>query len=73
VKIPKEIMDLSTDVTLAANMMFVSILGFLVSAAPKRKLTTTEHAPSGTKPILIKALNKMFNIYNYRALKLVRH
>jgi hypothetical protein len=40
VKIPKEIMDLNRDVNLAADIIFVSGLGFLVSASRELKFTT---------------------------------
>jgi hypothetical protein len=44
-KIPQAIIDLDKDVTLAADVMFVFGLGFLVSASRKLKFTTIEHAP----------------------------
>jgi hypothetical protein len=70
-KIPQAIIDLNKDVTLAADVMFVCGLGFLVSASWKLEFTTIEHVPRRTKPILVKSLNKVFNIYNYRGFKVV--
>jgi hypothetical protein len=63
VKIPQEIIDLNDNVTLAANVVFVCGLGFMVSASRKLKFTTIEHFPRRTKPILVKSLKKVFNIY----------
>jgi hypothetical protein len=64
IKISKDIMDLNINMSLAADMMFLSGLGFLVVAALKFIFTTIEHVPHRTKPILIKSLNKIFNLYN---------
>jgi hypothetical protein len=71
VNIPQAIIDLNNDVTLAADVMVVCGLGFLVSASLKLKLTTIEHVPCRTKTILVKSLNKVFNIYNSRGFKVV--
>jgi hypothetical protein len=71
-KIPQAIIDLNKDVTLAADVMFVCGLGFLLSESRKLKFTTIEHVPRRTKPILVKSLNKVFNIYNYRGFKVVK-
>jgi hypothetical protein len=71
VKIPQAIIDLNKDVTLAADVMFVCGLGFMVSTSRKLKFTTIEHVPRRTKPILVKSLNKVLNIYNSRGFKVV--
>jgi hypothetical protein len=71
VEIPQTIIDLNKDVTLAADVMFVCGLGFMVSTSRKLKFTIIEHVPRRTKPILFKSLNKVFNIYNSRGFKVV--
>jgi hypothetical protein len=71
VKIPQAIIDLNKDVTLAADVIFVCGLGFMVSTSRKLKFTTIEHVPRRTKPILVKSLKKVFNIYNSRGFKVV--
>jgi hypothetical protein len=71
VEIPQAIIDLNKDVTLAADVMFVCGLGFMVSTSRKLKFTTIEHVPHRTKPMLVKSLNKVFNIYNSRGFKVV--
>jgi hypothetical protein len=70
-EIPQTIIDLNKDVTLAADVMFECGLGFMVSTSRKLKFTTIEHVPRRTKPILVKSLNKVFNIYNSRGVKIV--
>jgi hypothetical protein len=71
VEIPQTIIDLNKDVNLAAYVMFVCGLGFMVSTSRKLKFTTIEHVPRRTKPMLVKLLNKVFNIYNSRGFKVV--
>jgi hypothetical protein len=71
VEISQTIIDLNKDVTLAGDVMFVCGLGFMVSTSRKLKFTTIEHVPRRTKPILVKSLNKVFNIYNSRGFKVV--
>jgi hypothetical protein len=58
VKIPKAIIDLNQDVTLAADIMFVDSIPFLISVSCKIKFTTSEYVPRHTKPILLKSLKK---------------
>jgi hypothetical protein len=69
VKIPKEILDLNRNFTLAAEVTCVSILGFLVSTDRKLKFSTIEHVPLWTPLILIKSLNGTFNFYHTRGFK----
>jgi hypothetical protein len=71
VDIPRTIIDLNKDMTLAADVMFVCGLGFMVSTSRKLKFTTIEHVPRRTKPMIVKSLNKVFNKYNYRVFKAV--
>jgi hypothetical protein len=58
-------------VTLVADVMFVYGLGFMVRTSRTLKFTTIEHVPRRTKPMLVKSLNKVSNIYNSRGFKVV--
>jgi hypothetical protein len=69
VKIPKEIIDINKEVTLAADVMFVDGLPFLVSTSRKIKFTTTEYVPRRTNPILVKSLKKILSLYSNHGFK----
>jgi hypothetical protein len=71
VETPKAILDLNKDVTLTADVMFVDGIPFLVTTSRKIKFTTSEYVPRRTKPILIKSLKKVLNIYHQRGFKVV--
>jgi hypothetical protein len=71
VEIPQPIIDLNKDVNLAADVMFVCGLCFMDSTSRTLKFTTIEHVPRRTKPMLVKSLNKVFNIYNSRNFKVI--
>jgi hypothetical protein len=64
--IPKKSIELNKDFTLTVDIMFVNKLAFMSSTARKLKFTTTEYLPQRTKPMLIKSLEKIFNIYTSR-------
>jgi hypothetical protein len=51
VQIPKEILELNKDVTLAVDVMFVDGIPFVVSLSRKIKFTTSEYVPRRSKPL----------------------
>jgi hypothetical protein len=71
VEIPKAILDLNKDVTLTADVMFVDNIPFLLTNSRKIKFTPSEYVARRTKPILIKSLKKVLNIYHKRGFKVV--
>jgi hypothetical protein len=71
VQIPNEILELNKDVTLAVDVMFVDDIHFVVSLSRKIKFTTSEYVPRRSKPLLVKSLNKIINIYNHRCFNVV--
>jgi hypothetical protein len=66
VEILKEILDMNKAVTIAANVMFVNELPFVVTISPKIKFTTTEYVPSQSQPNLVKSLIKIVSLYKTR-------
>jgi hypothetical protein len=71
IEIPKAILDLNRDVTLTADVMFVDGIPFLMTNSRNIKFNTSEYVPQRTKPILIKSLNKVLNIYHKRGFKVI--
>jgi dimeric dUTPase (all-alpha-NTP-PPase superfamily) len=65
VEIPKDILDLNKDVTMAADVMFVNGLLFVTTISRKIKFTTIEYVTNRSEPNLIKSLLKI--IYLYKA------
>jgi hypothetical protein len=63
VKIPPDILSMNNNVTLAADIMFVNGLPFMISVPRKIKMTTAEHMPNRKVPSLIKSLKKFINLY----------
>jgi hypothetical protein len=59
-EIPKEIISLNKNTTLAVDIMFVCGLPFMVSISRKIKFTTVEYLPGRKQPILIKSLKKYY-------------
>jgi hypothetical protein len=55
VKIPKEIISLNKNVTLAVDIMFVCGVPFMVSILRKIKFTTVEYLPGRKQPMIIKS------------------
>jgi hypothetical protein len=66
VEIPKAILDLNKDVTMAADVMFVNGLPFVTTISRKRKFTTIEYVTSRSEPNLIKSLLKIISLYKAR-------
>jgi hypothetical protein len=53
-EIPKEIIDMNKAVTIAADVMFVNGLPFVVTISRKIKFTTTEYVPSRSQSNRVK-------------------
>jgi hypothetical protein len=68
-EIPKKIISLNKNVTLAVDIMFVCGLPFVVSISRKIKFTTVEYLPGRKQPILIKSLRKILRLYQNRGFK----
>jgi hypothetical protein len=66
IKIPRAIIDLNQDVTLAADVMLVDDIPFLICVSRNVKFTTSEYVPRRTKPILFKSLKKYQPIWRSR-------
>jgi hypothetical protein len=66
VEIPKEILDMNKAVTIAADVMFVNGLPFVVTISRKIKFTTTEYVPSRSQQNLVKSLIKIVYLYKTR-------
>jgi hypothetical protein len=66
VEIPKEILDLNKDLTVAADIMFVNGLPFVTSISRKVKFTTIEYITTWSEPNLIKSLLKIVSLYKAR-------
>jgi hypothetical protein len=66
VQIPKEIMALNRNVTLAIHSMFVNGLPFMVSISRKIKFTTVEYLLGRKKNHLVKSIRKIINLYRKR-------
>jgi hypothetical protein len=58
-------------VTLAVDVMCVDGIPFVVSLSRKIKFTTSEYIPRRSKPLLVKSLKKIINIYNHRGFNVV--
>jgi hypothetical protein len=58
-------------VTLAVDFMFLDGIPFVVSLSRNLKFTTYEYVPRRSKPILVKTLKKIINIYNHRGFNVV--
>jgi len=63
IDIPQQILDNQSNVTLAANVMFVNGAPFLVSSSRNINLTTIEHAPQRTASKLGNLLARILNVY----------
>jgi hypothetical protein len=66
VHIPKEIMSLNRNVTLAIDIMFVNSLRFMVSISRKIKFTTVEYLLRRKQNHLVKSIRKIINLYKTR-------
>jgi hypothetical protein len=62
VEIPKAILDLNKDVTMAADVMFVNRLPFVTTISRKIKFTTIEYVTNISEPNLIKSLLKIISL-----------
>jgi hypothetical protein len=60
VEIPKAILDLNKDVTMAADVMFMNGLPFVTTIYRKIKFTTIEYMTNRSEPNVIKLLLKLF-------------
>jgi hypothetical protein len=63
VDIPKQILEIQSKVTLAADVMFVSGVPFLVSTSRNINLTTIEHVPHRTASKLGSLLQRIIGVY----------
>jgi hypothetical protein len=66
VEIPKEILDLNKEVTMAADMMFVNELPFVTTISRKINFATIEYMINRSEPNLIKYLSKIISLYKAR-------
>jgi hypothetical protein len=66
VAIPKEIIDLNKEITLAADVLFVSGMPFVSSLSRKVKFATMKYVSSRSEPNLIKLLLKIVKLYKAR-------
>jgi hypothetical protein len=66
VEIPKEIIDMNKAVTIAADMMFVNRLPFVVTISRKIKFTTTDYVPSRSQSNLVNSIIKIVSLYKTR-------
>jgi hypothetical protein len=66
VQIPKEIMSLNRNVTLAIDIMFINGLPFMVSISRKIKFTTVEYLLGRKHDHLVKSIRKIINLYRKR-------
>ncbi len=63
VQIPWDLDQLHKYVTLAADVMFVNGLPFLVTSSRGLSLVTIEYLPSRTTKLLVHTLQRVFRIY----------
>jgi hypothetical protein len=66
VKVPQEIIDLNKEITIAAEVMFIHGMGFMITGSRGVKFTTSEYVPTRSKADLINSLKKVFEIYTQR-------
>jgi hypothetical protein len=66
IEIPKHILDLSKNVTMAAGAMFVNGLPFVTTISRKIKFTTIEYVTNISNSNLIKSLLKIISLYKAR-------
>jgi hypothetical protein len=66
VAIPKEIIDLNKEITLAADILFVNGMPFVTSLSRKIKFATMEYVSSRSEPNLIRSLLKIIKLYRAR-------
>jgi hypothetical protein len=66
VEIPKEIIDMNKAVTIAADMMLVNGLPFVVTISRKIKLTTTDYVPSRSQSNLVQSIINIVSLYKTR-------
>jgi hypothetical protein len=65
-KIPKEIMSLNRNFTLAIDIMFINGLPFMVSISRKIKFTTVKYLLGRKQINLVKSIRKIINLYRKR-------
>jgi hypothetical protein len=63
VEIPKEILDLNRELTVAVDLMFLNGLSFVTAISRKVKFTTFEYVTNRSEPNLIKSLLKIVSLY----------
>jgi hypothetical protein len=66
VKIPRKIIEWHHQVTLAANVMFVNRVPFLVSISQGINLVTAEHMLSRTAKQLTAGIRRIMDLYSCR-------
>jgi hypothetical protein len=66
VEIPKEILDLNKDLTVAADIMFVNGMPFITSISRNIKFTTIEYVTSRSETNLVKSLLNIISLYKAR-------
>jgi hypothetical protein len=66
VEIPKAVLDLNKDVTMAADIMFVNGLPFVTTISRTIKFTTIEYVKNRSEPNIIKSLLKIISLYKAR-------
>jgi hypothetical protein len=62
VEIPKEILDLNKDLTVAADIIFVNGMPFVTSISRKVKFTTIQYVTSRSETNLVKSLLKIISL-----------
>ena len=70
VAVPKKILALHKNITLAADLMFINKLPFFISISRKLQFTTSESTPNKTAETLFKSVKKIKDIYNERGFNL---
>jgi hypothetical protein len=73
VKIQPDIIIMNYNVSLAAYIMFVNWLPFMISVSRKITMTTAQHMPNYKMPSLIKSLRKVFNLYKAQFSSYTQH
>ena len=64
IAIPKHIRDITQRITVAADVMLLNGLAFMVSVSHGLKFTTLEYMPRQTAPVLSQSLENIYELYS---------
>ena len=64
VAVPKELVSIHKLISIAADVLFVDFIAFLLTVAIKLKFVTVEHTPVRTAKSLVKHIKHVLHVYD---------